>query len=124
MSSDGGDQTLFSRSGSLKDTHPVWSPDGQVILFTQSEVLEGVPRLVTIRVTAGNFQESRVVKELIPMREAAYSQDGAWVAYEGWPDGSNHDIFSMTSKGLGRQRLTDDPAFEFDPAWQPVPSQP
>jgi len=124
MSSDGGDQTLFSRSGSLKDTHPVWSPDGQAILFTQSEVLGGVPRLVAIRVTEGNFTESRVVEVLIPMREATYSQDGAWIAFEGWPDGSNHDIFIMTSNGLGRQRLTYDAAFEFDPAWQPLPSQP
>ena len=124
MSSDGRDQTLFSRSGSLKDTHPVWSPDGQAILFTQSEVLGGIPRLVAVRVTEGNFLENRIVKDVIPMREASYSQDGAWIAYEGWPDGSNHDIFIMTSNGLGRQRLTDEAAFDFDPAWQPLPTQP
>ncbi|MBE9475366.1 MAG: PD40 domain-containing protein, partial [Chloroflexi bacterium] len=110
---------LLSRSGSLKDTHPVWSPDGQVIMFTQTELLGGVPRLVAMRVEEGNLIENRVVREVIPMREASYSPDGAWIAFESWPEGSNHDIYIMTSNGLGRQRLTDEEGFEFDPAWRP-----
>lgn len=124
MASDGADQTLFSRSGSLKNTHPVWSPDGQTIMFTQSEVIGGLPRLVQVRVTAGNFNETYVAGEVLPMREASYSPDGAWVAFESWPDGTNHDIYIMTINGVGRQRLTDNPAFEFDPAWRPKTTQP
>ncbi len=124
MASDGADQTLFSRSGSLKNTHPVWSPDGQTIMFTQSEVLGGLPRLVQVRVTAGNFTENYVAREVLPMREASYSPDGAWIAFESWPDGTNHDIFIMTVNSVGRQRLTDNPAFEFDPAWRPKTTQP
>ena len=124
MGSDGRDQTIFSRSGSLKNTHPIWSPDGQVILFTQSEVLGGVPRLIAARFSGGPFNENRVIKEIIPMREATYSPDGFWLAYESWPDGLNHAIYVMTSNGLARQLLTSDSAFEFDPVWRPRPGQP
>ena len=119
MGNDGGDAILLSRSGSLKDTHPDWSPDGQVIIFTQSELLGGVPRLVAMRVEEGNLIENRVIHEVIPMREASFSPDGAWIAFESWPEGSNHDVFIMTPNGLGRQRLTDDEALDFDPVWRP-----
>jgi serine/threonine protein kinase len=124
MSDNGEDQVLFSRSGSLKDTHPVWSPDGMVILYTQSEVLGGVPRMVAARFEGESFTEKRVIPEIIPMREGVYSPDGFWITYEGWPDGSNHDIYIMTTNGLGRQQLTEDPALDFDPAWRPVISSP
>jgi serine/threonine protein kinase len=116
---DGGEAFLLSRSGSLKDTHPEWSPDAQVIMFTQNELIGGVPRLVAMRVEEGNLIENRVVREIIPMREASYSPDGAWIAFESWPEGSNHDIYIMTPNGLGRQRLTDQDGFEFDAAWRP-----
>jgi Tol biopolymer transport system component len=119
MNKDGGEAILLSRSGSLKDTHPEWSPDGTVIMFTQTELLGGVPRLVAMRVEEGNLIESRVIRELIPMREAAYSPDGAWIAFESWPEGMNHDIFVMTPNGSARQRLTDDEANNFDPDWRP-----
>ena len=119
MEMDGSEAILLSRSGSLKDSHPVWSPDGQVIMFTQTELLGGVPRLVAMRVEEGNLIENRVIRDVIPMREASYSPDGAWIAFESWPEGSNHDIYIMTPNGLGQQRLTSEEGFEFDPAWRP-----
>ena len=118
MDQSGEEAVLLSRSGSLKDTHPNWSPDEVVIMFTQTELLGGVPRLVAMRVEEGNLIENRVVQEVIPMREASYSHDGAWIAFESWPEGSNHDIYIMKAN-VGRQRLTDDEGFEFDAAWRP-----
>jgi len=119
MDDEGREAILLSRSGSLKDAHPDWSPEGQAIMFTQNELLGGVPRLVAMRVEEGNLIESRVIQEIIPMREASYSPDGEWIAFESWPEGSAHDIFIMTPNSLGRQRLTDDEALDFDPAWRP-----
>ena len=119
MTPTGEQAALLSRSGSLKDTHPDWSPDGSVVMFTQTELLGGVPRLVRMRVEEGNLFEYRVIREVIPMRESDYSSDGAWIAFESWPEGSNHDIYIMTVSGSGRQRLTDQDGFEFDAAWRP-----
>jgi serine/threonine protein kinase len=119
MDQQGEQAVLLSRSGSLKDTHPDWSPDGSVIMFTQTELLGGVPRLVAMRVEEGNLTENRVVNEGIPMRESDYSPDGVWIAFESWPEGSNHDIYIMTISGTNRQRLTDHEGFEFDAAWRP-----
>jgi Tol biopolymer transport system component len=119
MDAENTEAVLHSRSGSLKDTKPDWSPDGTIVMFTQTELLGGVPRLVAMRVEEGNLFEKRIVGEVIPMREADYSPDGAWIAFESWPEGSNHDIYIMTPNGSGRQRLTDAEGFEFDPAWRP-----
>lgn len=119
INQEGEEAVLLTRSGSLKDTHPDWSPDGLVIMFTQTELLGGVPRLVAMRVEEGNLIENRVVREVIPMRESDYSPDGTWIAFESWPEGSNHDIYVMTPNGSGRQRLTDQEGFEFDAAWRP-----
>ena len=123
MDQDGSDAEMFTRSGSLKNSHPEWSPDspeGQTIMYTQNKVLMGVPRLVALRVGEVNYTESWITREGIPMRESDYSPDGMWIAFESWPDGANHDIFIMTSNGVGRQRLTDQRGEDFDAAWQPV----
>ena len=119
MDQAGGEANLLSRSGSLKDAHPDWSPDGLVIMFTQTELIGGVPRLIHMRVEEGNLIETRLVREVIPMQESDYSPDGTWIAFESWPEGSNHDIYIMTTSGSGRQRLTDQDGFEFDAAWRP-----
>jgi Tol biopolymer transport system component len=119
MDNQGGNPTIISRSGSAKNSHPVWSPDGRIILFTQSELPGGVPWLVWMLANEGNTIEYRLVQEVIPMREASYSPDGNWIAFESWPAGSNHDIYIMGPTGIGNRRLTDDEAIDFDPVWRP-----
>jgi len=120
MDRDGSDQTLFTRSSSLKNTHPDWYSDGQVILYTQSEELGGFPSLTVARITDETFSESQVGSEIVPRREGVYSPDGFWIAFESWPDGFNHDIFIMTTNGLQVQQLTTDSAYDFDPSWRPI----
>ena len=121
MNRNGSDQTLFTRSGSFRNTHPNWSPDNQVVLYTQSEELGGFPSLTVARITDETFSESQVGPDIVPRREGVYSPDGFWIAFESWPDGFNHDIFVMTTNGLQLQQLTSDPAYDFDPAWRPLP---
>ncbi|MFQ5615439.1 MAG: hypothetical protein ACE5GO_03150 [Anaerolineales bacterium] len=121
MGTDGSGQAAFSRSGELKNTYPVWTPDGQLVIFTQREVPLGVPNLVAVPVESEGLDEYYLVDDLIPRRSADVSPDGAWLLYESWPDGVNHDIYVMTIGGEEITQLTTDPAFDFDPVWRPVP---
>jgi Tol biopolymer transport system component len=81
-----------------------------------------VPRLMAARYEGDTYMETKVVPDATPMREGAFSPDGFWLAFESWPEGGNHDIYIMTTNGLARQRMTDDQAFDFDPAWRPGPA--
>jgi serine/threonine protein kinase/Tol biopolymer transport system component len=129
MTKDGGNQQLYSRSGSQKNSQPAWSPSGQVIAYTQNEPLGGLPRLMAASFLGFNapeksFMEDRIIKEIIPMREPAFSPDGIWLAFESWPEGADHNIYIMTVNGLGRQQVTNRPAIDFDPDWRPATRPP
>jgi Tol biopolymer transport system component len=62
----------------------------------------------------------RVTKDpSMPMRDASYSTDGQWIAFETWQTGSNHEIYMMTTSGTQIQPLVNDPLYDFDPAFRP-----
>lgn len=124
MNSDGSNQELFSRSGDAINLHPVWSRDGEVILFTQVSQQRRTPVLVAASYKDGDYTEFRYDQGPAPSKEAKYSPDGLWLVYESWPEGSNHDIYIMSASGAGMIRLTDAPGDDFDPAWRPMTAQP
>jgi serine/threonine protein kinase len=119
MNADGSDQKIFSRSADAINTAPSWSPDGNLILFTQVQGQNGVPGLVVASYDP-EYSEFRYDLGPFPMREARYSPDGLWLVFEGWPAGDNHDIYVVSGSGAVRTRLTDDPFNDFDPAWRPM----
>jgi eukaryotic-like serine/threonine-protein kinase len=121
MNPDGSEQLRFTASGSLWDTYPVWSPDGSVIIFTQRSQ-GGIPRLVGATYPDGGTAEFDIytVFGSVPMREADISPDGHWLAFESWPEDSQHDIWLLRASGSDLTQLTFDEAFDFDPAWRPI----
>lgn len=125
MSDTGQFQTRFAVSGEINDMWPNWSPDGNIILFSQLNAAE-VPWLVSLRyedrnTTASTRIPPRGQPDVGPVAQVDISPDGNWIAYESWPDGSNHDIYLMTINGSAKMRLTTDKDFDFSPAWRPVP---
>jgi eukaryotic-like serine/threonine-protein kinase len=120
MNADGSDQELFSRSASLVNAYPTWSPDGEVILYTQAQSEGAIPELVASTMDNEGLRDYPVVLESIPTREGRYSPDGLWIVFESWPQGSNHDIYIATVTGAGRKQLTTDPRVDFDPVWRPL----
>jgi serine/threonine protein kinase len=122
MNPDGGDQEIFTRSGDKINTHPDWSVDGQLILFTQIEAPGRVPGLAAASYDEGGYNEFRFDFGPVPIRDPKYSPDGLWLVFESWPEGSKHDIYLMAASGAGRTQLTDSEFFDFDPAWRPIVS--
>ncbi len=121
----GQSEVQFTRSGDLNDIWPVWSPDGQLIYFTQTAKERGVPWLMLQRYENRGMSEAIRIPEVAapqlgPAVEISVSADGFWLTYEGWPDGSNHDIYRMSITGASVQRLTTDPALDFQPDWRPA----
>jgi Tol biopolymer transport system component len=124
MNADGSTPQIFTRSGDAINTHPTWSNDGQVILFNQVDANGGPPFIVAVSNADGEYSEYRYELSPWPIREARYSPDGLWLAFESWPTGSNHDIYIMAASGAGRTRLTTWERIDFDPVWRPVVTQP
>lgn len=127
MSDTGQFLSRFTVSGEINDIWPVWSPDGSFILFSQMSG-GNVPWLASQRYEERNTTKSvrvppRGQPDVSPVAQASISPDGAWIAFESWPDGTNHDIYVMTINGANRQQLTTDKDFDFGPAWRPVLTQ-
>ena len=119
MFSDGAFPQRFSSSKNLENTHPVWSPDGTLILFTQltSENIFVVKRATY---TEGGLHEETIYQGYAPTKEGNYSSDGKWIVFESWPTtDTNHDIYLFAVEKRSLQRLTTDPAYDFDPVWRP-----
>ncbi len=126
MTDKGTLQAQFSRSGDYNDNSPAWTPDGQIILYTQTTKTGTVPWLMGMRYEdrVNPYKEFRIPAESVsglgPIASVSVSPDGHWVAFESWPDGTNHDIYIMTITGTNLTRVTTDPGFDFDPAWRPL----
>jgi Tol biopolymer transport system component len=125
----GQSQKVFTTPGPNSNTWPVWSADGQVIFYSQTA--PGSPPILMYKRLEDRDTsiETRIPAKPSgndgPYAQVNPSPDGAWLAYESWPDG-NHDIYIMNTNGSNQQRLTKDPGTDFWPAWRPllVPTQP
>ncbi|MCI0521970.1 MAG: protein kinase, partial [Chloroflexi bacterium] len=115
MNPDGSDPQVFSRSGDAINTHPAWSLDMKVILFTQVDTtISNIPFIVAATYEGNLYSEVPYDMSPWPVREARYSPDGLWLVFESWPTGNNHDIYVMSSSGAGRTQVTDWQGVDFD----------
>jgi eukaryotic-like serine/threonine-protein kinase len=94
---------------------PDWSPDGQVILFSQGSSL---PWLVAKQYNVAAAPESRI-SNVRPALQAKYSPDGFWVVFTG-RENETPDIYLMTVTGTNLTRLTRNNAPNYDPVWRPL----
>ncbi len=129
MDTNGENQVQFNFSdpGMYTQT-PAWTPDSQLILFSQVKGNQPVPWLMAQRVrdqgTNLEFHVPPTGQDIGPIGSVSISPDGFLIVFEGWPDGKNHDIFLMTLNGADRNPLTNDLGYDFSPAWRPRKSNP
>ncbi len=103
---------LFSESGWSEVYRPVWTPDGKAILFDlgKQNGIAGkhlVGSVIQIE-TSVSFPES-----------LDYSSDGTSVICDGVFNLPGRDIIIMLETGARPQRLTNDPAEDYQPSWRP-----
>jgi Tol biopolymer transport system component len=120
MDADGSNKRRFTTSVDANNLHPDWSPLEDLLLFTQYPARLAIPYLVAGYYDEGDYTEFSIKVGPVPMREAKYSPDGLWIAFEGWPQGGDHEIIIMSSNGSNLEQVTNHPAIDFDPAWRPV----
>jgi len=122
----GATPQLFTRSGGRQNASPAWALDGEQVYFSQQAA--GQPAALMrlpfemLGVAPTDYAEDLVIDDpvLFPVSELAFSPDGAWLAVQSWPGGSNHDIYILRPDGSDRRRLTTYAGLDFNPAWRPV----
>jgi eukaryotic-like serine/threonine-protein kinase len=97
---------------------PAWSPDGNMIVYTRVNpnaeriFLARYPLKVIGQDIMGLTEGSRSISP-------AWSPDSQWIAFVSYRDG-NPEIYVMRSTGKSQSRLTESPARDLDPSWQPL----
>lgn len=113
MNWDGAEPRQLTKHGSIA-LAPVWSPDGQHLVFTS--FLRGTPALYLLTPAEGYLKllwDKGGVNS-----SAAFSPDGKTIAFASSIDG-NVDIWRMPIEGGAAQRLTTAKAIDTQPTWAP-----
>ncbi len=119
MGAQGTPQIGFSRSGNKRNLHPIWSPDGINLVFSQTPP-EGIPRLIVAPLQEDGWMEIPLTPpKPVAMADPNFSPDGRWIAFEGWGSPPSHDIYIISANGQTLIQITHDRALDFDPAWRP-----
>jgi len=106
---------VLGRLGDVED--PAWSPDGNQIAYTR---MEGASRRIYLTLFSDRGNRISPLTQTGRDSEPAWSSDAQWISFTSGRDGSP-DIFVMNSAGNFQTNLTNSPAVEKMPAWQPVP---
>ena len=114
----------FSGATTKYYNYPAWSFDGKILFYTEQSSEGGLPYFSGKRIEdAGLPLEFRIpptgTTDIIPAVEMDVSPDGAWMVFEHWPEGTNHDIYIATINGANLKQLGNGQSFEFGPKWQP-----
>jgi Tol biopolymer transport system component len=113
---------LAATGNKTNDFLPVWTTDGQFILFNETN-FEGDSPAWVMSIRYEDRQSKQAVRlqiEPLPVVDISFSPDGFWMTFEGWPDSINHDIYISSPTGANRVRITTDPGYDFDPVWRPI----
>jgi Tol biopolymer transport system component len=103
------------------DGNPSWSPDGTRILVERC-CADGTSEIYSVDVATHadtNLSNSPTRMDFDPV----WSPDGTRIAYVAFEVGqTNVDVWAMNADGTGQARLTNDPAVDLSPDWQPLPA--
>jgi len=113
MDYDGTNQTRLTNNES-RDFGPVWSPSGDLIIFSGSTDNADAIYLIPIRDSTGNGSAYKIADGSNPV----WSPDGSSIAFVVEED-RNQEIYVMRSDGSDQVRLTNNPGYDLQPIWSP-----
>ncbi|HLF25273.1 MAG TPA: hypothetical protein VJG32_02960 [Anaerolineae bacterium] len=111
MPANGGNQRRLTFVGGVRD-ELAWSPDGHFIAYTAEQDTPQVYKvdIRSLQVT----QLTTVSRNFNPQ----WSPDNSTIAFVSDRDG-NFEIYVMHADGTGQRNITNDPAYDENPAWVP-----
>jgi serine/threonine protein kinase len=115
----GGDPRQFDRSDKIIGAEFLaWSPDGNLLAFTW--VQPGFNEVYVVRTSeAGRTANPIKLTNSLGNRDPVFSPDNFWIAFTSTRD-QNSEIYLMTANGADQKNLTNHPARDQQPDWQPV----
>ena len=116
MNTDGTRQVKVSRGSGTVFASPSFSPYGRHIAFMSNQ--EGGDDVYVMRAN-GSGQKRLTVNGLPTDSAPVFSPEGKEIAFQTNRDG-NFEIYTMRTVGTGVTNLTNDPAGDFTPDWQPL----
>lgn len=116
MNANGTTQTKVSRGSGTVFASPGYSPYGRRIAFMSNQ--EGGDDVYVMRAN-GSGQKRLTVNGLPTDSGPVFSPDGREIAFQTNRDG-NFEIYKMRTNGTEPVNLTNDPAGDFTPDWQPL----
>ena len=108
-----------------KDSSPAWSPDGKRITFSTNRD-ENVEIYV---MNADGTNPINLTNHPATDGNSDWSPDGKWIAFSTNRDGDwekqpndNWEVYVMNADGTNPINLTNHPAWDTQPSWEPAPT--
>ncbi len=115
-----GKKLYWVSDNQISSFSPVWSPDSQRIAFVTAPSPGSLKNNHIMMVDASGFNLHRLTKNTNSEINPAWSLDGKRLAFEVAIDQrDNHDIYVIDATGANQLNLTNHPAFDGTPLWQP-----
>ncbi len=117
MTSDGKERFPIT-DGTTDDSAPVWSPDGNELLFVSRRDGNREIYRISLDAALAGQPPTNLTRNRADDWTPSWSPDGQFIAFSSMRDG-DWDIYVMRADGSEVIQLTDDPAADISPDWSP-----